>query len=151
MVREYDHTRQLSACVLLSVDGISINDENILDDCCSAARTVCETLVDSGASVSFFTNARLKRSYDDEVWRCEASAGRTSGLLEGLGHLLCFSRSPLSKLLEYAHRESEFDSAFIVILPAAENGGGEAIGRLRAATGREVLLVDMRGIKDVTA
>lgn len=148
MVREYDYTRQLSACVILSVDGIGLNDEEELDGCCAVARTICETLAETGVSVDFFTNARLKRVSDEEVWKCEVSAGRTGSLLEGLGRVLCYSRCSLWNLLEFAHQESDFDAAFIIILPASEKHGREAMERLRGSSGREVMLINIEELKE---
>lgn len=148
MVREYDYTRQISACVILSVDGISHGSEETLDICCAAARTICETLAETGASVSFFTNASLKRSYDEEIWRCEVTQSGTGGLLEGLGRVMCHSRSTLEELLEYVNHESDFDAAFIVIISSDENKHGETVNRLRMNTGREVLLVNVEELEE---
>jgi len=141
MVREFDYNRQLSASVILSVDGLSLLDTSGLDMCCFAARTACETLAEAGVPVSFFTNARLSRLEAKDVWRCEVSAGRTGALLEGLGRVTGYSCSPLDKLLDYAMRESDFNAAFIIILPAIDNAGAETVVRLRSTSGREILLV----------
>ncbi|MCL1848656.1 MAG: DUF58 domain-containing protein [Clostridiales bacterium] len=151
MVREYDYTRQLSACVILNADGITVSREDQLDSCCAAARTICETLVGTGVSVFFYTNARLRRTSNEEIWKCEVSAGRTGDLLEGLGRMMCSSRRPLRHVLEYAHRESDFDAAFIVILPATESNDMEAVQRLKRDSGREVLLIHMEELEGEAA
>jgi len=148
MVREFDYTRQLSACVILSVDEIDQNDEDGLDSCCSAARTICESLTESGVSVNFYTNSLLKRIQSNALWKCEVSSGHTDELLEGLGRVSCYSRGTLTGLLEYAHRNSDSDAAFIVILPSGDNRGDEAQSYIRNKTGRETLLINMGGLRD---
>ena len=140
MVREFDYNRQLSACIILSVDNIGYSDDNILDRCCSTARTVCELIVGQGASVSFYTNSRLKRAEGIPVWSCSATAGHMGGLLEGLGRVSNYAGVSIEKLLEYALRESDFDSAFIVILPTGDKRGGDAADRLKKQTGRELVV-----------
>jgi len=143
MVREFEYNRQLTACVVMSVDGLSALDDEELDRCCAAARTICETLVKKGVSVSFFTNSRLKRKDERGVWKCEVSLGHAGGLLEGLGRVSSYACCPVDKLLESAHHQSTLDAAFVVIVPACESRGEEAANRLRHRTGREVLLVGM--------
>jgi len=140
MVREYDYNRQLSACIILSTDSISYGDDDVLDRCCSTVRTVCELMIEQGASVSFFTNARLKRVAGKPVWSCNAGAGNMGGLLEGLGRITYYAVAPVDKLLEYALRESDYDSAFILILPAGDRRGEEAADRLTKQTGRELAI-----------
>ena len=141
MVREFDYTRQLSACVILAVDEINQKDEDCLDECCSAARSVCESFVASGVSVSFFTNSILMRISEKGLWKCEASPGSTSTLLEGLGRVTSSSRGGLYALLEYALLNSDYDAAFVIILPAGDARGDEAINFIRKKSGREALLV----------
>ena len=127
MVREYDHNRQISACVVLSVDGVDINAEEEMDDLCSITRAVGESLLELGASVSFYTNARLKNKDDDDVFHCEVSIGRAGSFLESLGRAVSYTRCPLGRLLEYAHHKSDYDAAFVVVLPTMfKNTAGTA-------------------------
>ena len=141
MVREFDYTRQMSVSVILSVDGIDIMDDEKLDNCCSAARTICEKLVEKGVPVSFFTNAQLRRKEKNDAWRCEVAAGRTGGLLEGLGRVSHHACSSFEKLLEYAVRENDSAASFIVILPEGGRCNEAPADRLRNVTGQEVLLL----------
>jgi len=142
MVREFDYNRQLSVCVILSVEGIDPWGEQEIDECCAIARTVCETLVSAGAAVNFFTNALLRRKEDKEYWKCEVSSGSTGALLEGLGRASSYGCGPLERLLIYALRENDYDAAFILILPSGEKRGEEAANRLRSSTGQEVLVIN---------
>jgi len=141
MVREFDYNRQLSVSVIMSVEGTSPWDEEELDESCAVARTVCEALVRAGAAVNFYTNARLKRTNDKEVWKCAVSSDHMGALLEGLGRASSYACGSLDKLLKYALHESNFDSAFIVILPENDTRGGEAIHLLRSNTGQDAMLI----------
>ena len=143
MVREFDYNRQLSVSVILSVYGIDPKDENEVDECCVAARAVCETMIKTGITVKFFSNARLQRKSVIGNWKCEVSAGRMETLLESLGRASCVACGSFEKLLEYAMLESEFEDAFIIILPPGNKQGTEAIDRLRRLNGQEVMIVDM--------
>ena len=143
MVREFDYTRQLSACVVFGVDKIDSKDEEGLDKCCAAVRSVCETLAENGVSASFFTNALLKRINAREFWKCEVSPGHKDTLLEGLGRITAHPRGSLNALLEYALINSDYDAAFIVVMPASDTRGDEAVDFLRNKSGRETLLIHM--------
>ena len=141
MVREFEHNRQLSVNVILSVNEIDPSDSEGLDECCTVARSICESLLSRGAPVVFFTNALLQKREDRAIWKCDVFPEHTGGLLEGLGRVSFRSCCSLDKLLEYAFRESSSDAAFIVIVPADEKHGEESVNRLRGITNQEVLLV----------
>jgi hypothetical protein len=143
MVREFDYNMQLTVCVLLSVNGIDPWDEYELDECCAVARTVCESLAEAGALVKFYTNAQLKRKLIGQIWKCEVSSGNMSGLLEGLGRAASYDSGTLDTLLEFALRDSSFDSAYILIVPKIEERGNEAANRLRHRTSQDVMVVEV--------
>ena len=140
MVREYDYNRQLAAGIILSVDNVGYDDDYVLDGCCSAVRTVSELMIKQGASVSFYTNSRLKRLEEKSVWSCTATAGHMGGLLEGLGRVSYYAVVPVEKLLEYALRESHYDSVFFIILPSGDKRGESVVDRMRKQTGRELVV-----------
>jgi hypothetical protein len=141
MVREFEYNRQLSACVVLSVEGISYLYDEEIDRCCEVARTICETLVEKGVFVKFFTNSRLRSKEEKDVWKCEVTEGRTGGLLEVLGRATGKSCCTIEALLEFAHHESSHDSAYIIVVPSGDKNGEEAANRLRKNTGQEVLII----------
>jgi len=143
MVREFEYNRQVSVNVILDVGGVSLQDDDRLDKCCAAARTICEKLVEKSVPVSFFTNAVLWRKGNKEAWRCEVSSGHTGGLLEGLGRVSSHACGSLEKLLEYAIHENDSAASFIVIVPEGGKYERDTIERFRRITGQEVLLVQM--------
>jgi len=146
VVREFDFNRQISVSVILNVEGINLLDEEGLDGCCAAARTVCESLVEAGAAIRFFTNSKLIQKSVRTVWQCKVSSGHTGELLEGLGRVSAHYIGSLDKLLDYSLRESDFDSAYIVIMHPDDIRGDGAVHKLRSNTGGEAMLV--QGFRD---
>ncbi|MCL2663536.1 MAG: DUF58 domain-containing protein [Oscillospiraceae bacterium] len=141
MVREFEYNRQISVCVVLSVEGISYVNNDEIDRCCEVARTTCETLVEKGVLVKFFTNSRLRSKEEISVWKCEVTSGRTGSLLETLGRVTNYANCSLEGLLESMCHESSHDTSYLIILPKNDKNGEEAADRLRKNTGQEVLIL----------
>ncbi|NMA24248.1 MAG: DUF58 domain-containing protein [Clostridiales bacterium] len=141
MVREFEYSRQPSACVILNVEGAG-PEESDMDKLCSVTRAVCQALINTGASVSFFTNAQLKRKERWGVWKCEASPLYMGMLLEGLGRATSTAAATADRLLRQALRESDPDAAFIAVMPEYDTSGTQLIETLRQKTGREILLIN---------
>lgn len=137
MVREFEYSRQPSACVLLNVE----DADDALDHLCSVTRTVCQTLVDAGASLSFYTNSRLRRRERREAWRCEASQQYMGTLLEGLGRATAGISVTAEDLLRTALRECDSDTALILVSPADSDLGARLTAAFRQTAGREILLI----------
>jgi len=141
MVREFDYNRQLSACVIMSVEGIGFGGLTMLDEICVLARSVCETLTDAGVLVSFFTNAKLKNIISEDSWRCEVSSSCKEDFLEGLGRVVGYETASLSRTIDRAYRESDPDTAFVIILPKGDCHGEDTADRLKRRTSQEVLIL----------
>jgi len=141
VVREFDYTRQISVSVILSIEGLNFLDEDSLDECCATARTVCETLIEAGVAIRFFTNSRLTRKFNKSIWSCRVSTGHTGELLEGLGRVSAYVCSTMEKLVDYSLRESDFDSSYIVILPTDDNRGNEVLDKIRSNSSGDALIV----------
>ena len=151
MVREFDYNRQLSATVVLSVEGIASFDAELLDACCSTARTVCETLTNLGVLVNFHTNARIFARDRTGIWSCEASPGKLGVLLEGLGRASSYLACPVGKLLGHIARANTSDNAYVIILPEATPAAEAAAAELRRNTGQEVMLVPVTTKEEMPA
>jgi hypothetical protein len=141
MVREFEYSRQPSTCVVLNVEGVG-SEEADMDKLCSVTRSVCQALIDTGASVSFYANAQLKRKERRDVWKCEASQLHMGTLLEGLGRATSNASAKAEKLFQLALRGSDPDAAFIVVLPANDISGAQLVQTLRQKTGREFLIIN---------
>ena len=143
MVKEFDFNREFSVKVLMSVAGIAYQDDEEIDRVCSAARTICETLTEQGASVDFFSNAMRRGASRSAQWQCEVSAVRKGELLEGLGRASSVHSGSLSDLVTQATKERSMDCAYILIVPSGEAFAQSAAQKLREYTAQEVLLVQM--------
>jgi hypothetical protein len=141
MVREFEYSRQPAACVVLNVEGVGSEDAD-MDKLCSVTRAVCQALVNTGASVSFYTNSWLRRKGRCDVWKCEASPLYMGMLLEGLGRATSSAAVTADRLMQQALRESDPDAAFIVVMSAKDISGAQLVEVLRRKTGREFLLIN---------
>jgi len=143
MVKEFDFNREFSVRVLMSVSGIANQSDEEMDDICSAARSICETLTEQGASVDFFSNAMRRGISKDAQWKCEVSAVNKGGLLEGLGRATSINSGSLADLVTQATKDADLDCAYILVVPKGEKLAQSAIQKLRESTAQEVLLVEM--------
>ena len=143
MVREYEYSRQPSACVILNVDEIGQEDSD-MDRLCSLTRSVCRELLDIGAVLDFYTNSMLKRREKRDVWKCEASPGHISTLLDGLARATYETSVTSERLLRQALRDSDPDTSFIVVMSENNTSGAQLVESLRQMSGREFLVITDR-------
>jgi len=143
MVKEFDFNREFSVRVLMSVDGITAQDDEEMDRICSTSRTICETLTEQGASVDFFSNAMRRGAPRSDSWQCEVSAVHKGGLLEGLGRATNLHSGSLNDLVSLATKENSLDCAYILIVPSGETLAHSAIQKLSDSTTQEVMLIQM--------
>jgi len=148
MVREFDYTRELSAAVVFAVDDIGIDEQDLMDECCSAARSVCETLAGLGVYISFYSNGYMTGRAENGVWKHKASAGNMKGLLEGLSRIASYNKCSVNNLLSFAATDGSTENAFIVILPAANAKTDSAVDELRRRTGRSTLTIHVNSSND---
>ena len=140
-VREFDYTRSLNCCVLLCVNGLSAEDTALLDRCCSAARTVCETLIAAGVEAALFTNAALVGYLNEPMRTATASLGRQKDVLDILARA---TSAACSSAVEFARAAMEAQvgaAAFVLITPHADEAALEAQRILDAASGMGTLLL----------
>jgi uncharacterized protein (DUF58 family) len=140
-IREFDYTRSLNCCVLLCVNGLQDDDGTLLDRCCSAARTVCDTLIANGVEASLSTNAALI-GYPFAVCRsATASLGRESDVLDILARATDLPCAQMTALAEAALAAQTEAAAFVLIVPHADAAAEDARRLLEARNGMGALLV----------
>ena len=149
MVKEFDYNRELTISVLMCVEGIHPWLDTGMDELCELTRTVCETMVATGAMVNYFTNCRLRGKSSARLWNVEVSSFTTKRLLEGLGRATSYECGTLEGLLDYAVNQNGFDTAYVVILPFGDNRGDLVTQVLRQHTGQEVLVLNARNHEEV--
>ncbi|MEA5038409.1 MAG: DUF58 domain-containing protein [Clostridiaceae bacterium] len=143
MVKNYDHTLELSVSVLLSVEGAAgLGCGELLEGCFSLARTVCETLEQRKIGYRFFTNARAVGAIS--LWGRVAEGlgtGHLSAILEGLGRASYEPTGPFSRVLSQAARAAEPGRCHVLIAPASTPKLRADAAALRGRTGGAVLIL----------
>ena len=140
-VREFDYTRSLNCRVLLSVHGLSEGDGELLDRCCSAARTVCEALLAAGVEAELFTNAALTGYPSAPYRRVTARQGQEDDLLEVLARVsetTCAGAAALAEACLSAQAEA---AACVLVTPHDDSEARDALRLLNARSGMGALLV----------
>ena len=143
-VREFDYTRSLDCRVILAVNGLDPDEGDLLDRCCSAARTVCETLMDDGVEPVFYTNAALTGHPNRPIRSVDAGPGREEDLLEVLARVTGFACCSASSLAEECLAEMTDASAAVLIAPHNDEEAQKALQLLdaRAGLGAKLIALD---------
>ena len=146
-VREFDYTRSLNCCVILSVSGLAPEETELLDRCCGAARTVVEALCDQGVEAMLCTNAHLSGYGSSPFRSATASTGRQKDVLDILARASVTACSVPAALAESAVQTQSESAAFILIAPHADDDTQEALRLLnaRSALGAVLVAVDALG------
>ena len=142
MVKNYDHTLELSVTVLLSVDGAEEAGAETAEGCFSLARSVCEELERKKVTYRFFTNARAEGAFS--LWSRLGEgmgAGHLATILEGLGRASYDSVQRFSRVLAQAARAAEPGRCHVLIAPALTEELRAGAASLRARTGGAVLIL----------
>ena len=140
-VREFDYTRSLSCCVIFCTNGASAAEPELLDVCCSAVRTVCETLIAHGVEPALYSNAMLVGYYDGRIRKYSASAGRMQDVLEALARTTPVAVCPVSNLVGECLREQTDTAAYLLVAPNRDAETEAAAEVLRSRTGAGVMLL----------
>lgn len=143
MVKEYDHTADLSCLVLLDISCREVwkkDMEERTEECFSIARTVCETLEEQGFSYKFMTNAMVQGPIGTVQGVCQGKGGiHLEEVLEILGRATHHFGDHLPALLHYAEAERGENRTCILISLEEWRECQEEILHLRNMTGYEVL------------
>ena len=145
MVKNYDHTLDLSATVILNVEHPSDleNASQKIEDCYSAARSVCEILEERRIKYGMVTNATSAGAIG--LWSQVADGlGKTHlmTILEGLGRATYSSTAPFSSIVERAVRRDEAGRYYIVITPCLTPEYSRSISRLASLKGGRIYTID---------
>ena len=117
MVREFDPTRELSCVILLAHEGLSKENEHLLDLCCSIARSSGDYLMDRGVAIEFFTNSAMSGFARNAVRHISSNKDTARDYWAGLATLLTHGAGSLNMLADTAIRQSNDASSFILIAP----------------------------------
>ncbi len=144
MVKNYDHTLELTVTVVLNISTklYSQSSHPLMEKCYSIARDVCEALEEKHIQYSFLTNAMAINMTGAWAYVSDGlGGGHLSTILEGLGRATYTCRGDARTLLDGAIRRAESGRAHIFISPTAVDLPEDALSVLRDRTGANLLLI----------
>ena len=140
-VREFDYTRSLNCRILLLISEKESEDCELLDRCCGAVRTICETLLEAGVEAQLFTNSALI-GYPMRACRSvTAVKDREEDLLEVLARVTDTPCSNAARLVEESLALQTDSAAYVLVAPHDNEEAQTALRLLNAHTGMGALLV----------
>ena len=120
MVKNYDHTLDLSATILLNVKVpvLTFETEEKIEKCFQIVRSVCEALEKKKVKYKFATNATISGFAGSWSEISEGLGGNHFlTVMEGLGRATCLATEPFSSLIERESQKAELGRSFILISP----------------------------------
>lgn len=144
MVKEFDHTAELTCTVLLDTSYRAFweIEESSIEQCFSIARTVCESLEAQGFTYGFMTNATVAgyMGIIHEKFQGKGAA-HLEEILEMLGRADCHFNEHLAGLLQRVLAGRTPGRACILISLSEVDECKHMIERIRDLTGCEVLIL----------
>ena len=142
MVKQYDHTAEPRAAVLLNADCPDAPAAAV-ESAYSLARAVMEKLESMRVRYSFFTNADTASTAGRWAYIDEGLGERhLFTILEGLGRATLSPRFPLQTLIDTALRRCDRINAIVFVTPLMDGRIRAAVRRLESASERRVLIVE---------
>ena len=144
LVKEFDHTLDLSVTVLLDV--ALHNDpqgEALIEECFRLARTVCETLEQQRIQYGFLTNAMAAGALGH--WKSITEGlgeSHLMAILEGLGRATYDHGEDFHETLERAARMAEQGRSHILITPRRDAQTEAGARLLESRTGGRVCILE---------
>jgi len=144
MVKNYDHTLDITVAVVLNVDSVyyGLESQPYIEKCYSLARSVCEMLEDKHITYSFCTNAVAVGQMGPWEYVSDGlGSTHLATILEGLGRANYKHRVTRDDLMDTVRRQAESGRAHIVITPSARDYSSREIDRLANYSGANVLVL----------
>lgn len=140
-VRQYDHTSERTAVVLLNVSGASAQ---ALEACFRMTRTVCQTLERRKLPFALRTNGNLPGPVGKLFYQAEGLGGsHLNAILYGLGRADSTCYFALNTLVTQALRGRKSSDAYILISPPLSPSDWDAIHRLEAVSAGPVRVLEV--------
>ena len=154
MVKNYAHTLALSVPVILNVECPADLEGRgqLIEDCFSATRTVCEKLEDKKIKYGILTNAAAAGAIG--MWS-QVSDGLGKNhmmtILEGLGRATHQSTNTFEGIVNRAVRRDEAGRYYIVITPRLDPAQNACLQRLSALKGGKAFIIDAHNLAELRA
>jgi len=147
MVKNFDHTLDLTATVILNLDSRKTNGHETVF---SMARSVCEFLEAMEISYRFVTNASVARSMGRSVIPDGFGGDHLGTILELLGRMTYTSFEGLANTLAKIVKGAEPGRSHILLTPEDTDSVSMFLHKLRVRTGRDVLVLTPESLNDET-
>ena len=124
MVKNYDHTLDLSITILLNVKTPYRTDESeaLVEDCFRLVRAACETLEDKQVKYNFSTNASIAGFAGSWSEIGEGLGGNHFlTVMEGLGRATSIATETFATTLDRAYHKAESGRSFIIVTPQIDD------------------------------
>lgn len=145
MVRQFDHTQDLSVSILLNTDcgGFDRHEPLLIEEAFSMTRSVCEVLEEKKIRYSFLTNAATAGATGQWSFLASGLGSRHFyTIMEGLGRATYDYSESCAALFARAERRTEHSQAFIVVTTRWSPGMQAMVKRLETVSGCSVYLLD---------
>lgn len=144
MVKNYDHTLDLSLTILLNVKTPLRTEESEerVEQCFSLVRAVCETMEEKQVKYKFSTNATISGyagNWSDVNEGLGGNHFRT--VMEGLGRAISYATEPFSATVERAYRQAEQGRSFIIVTPQIDEEWGAELKKLQEISSAPVCIL----------
>ena len=120
MVKQFDYTVEPTVSILLDVNTWQIGDKKsqLLENCFSLTRSVCQLLENKGIPYDFITNATTGNVYFNWSYLPEGlGRGHFHAVLEGLGQASYNATEAFATTITKLHNKRETSRSTIIIMP----------------------------------
>ena len=144
MVKNYDHTVDLSVTVLLNIQSVKnqFENEEQIEQCISLTRSVCETLEEKQIKYSFITNSVMAGSMSFFSSIEEGLGNRHFySVMESLGRATMLSCENFSSTILRACRSGEQGRYHIIVTPDENPAWSPELQKLRDLSAGKVFVL----------
>lgn len=143
LVKQYDHTVEANATVLLNLQGGS---EEEREECLRLTRTVCEELERRRITYDFYTNGDIRTARRDLTWLAKGLGQQHFlTIMYGLGISKCRNHFSFGELVDRATRNRRTGSGYILITPPMKRELEPELRRLRACSDFDICILTAGG------
>ncbi|MCL2408263.1 MAG: DUF58 domain-containing protein [Oscillospiraceae bacterium] len=152
MVKQFDYTVEPVVSVMLDVNTKKHLEEKeqLIENCFSLARSVCQLLEKKGIAYDFITNSTTGNALSSWSYMGEGlGRGHLFSILEGLGRATYDCIESFGTTIEKMKRHREGNRSVIIITSERDGNKHQAAHRLRELTGGSVTFIYGEDIDDI--
>lgn len=143
LVKQYDHTVEASATLLLNLEGGTEEDR---EECLRLTRSACEELEKNRISYDFYTNGDLRLPQRTLTWLAQGLGKQHyRTVMYGLGTSRCRNLTSFGELVDRCLRSRRPKNGYILITPPLAQGREAALRKLRSFSDYDVCVLTGKG------